>query len=110
MYQTVRHIDGLDWIPLDMEGVAIKILYKEESSGAMSVLTRMDPGAAIPVHSHSLADETVFVLEGDFIEEGVSHVKGSVFFGRAQAVHGPHATSGGCLLLTHFSAELDFIL
>lgn len=34
----------------------------------MTVLTRTEPGANIPAHHHTKAQETVFALEGDFVE------------------------------------------
>jgi anti-sigma factor ChrR (cupin superfamily) len=91
-----------------MPGVALKTLHKDEDSGAMTVLTRMEPGATIPAHWHSKADEEVYVVAGDFVEEGESYGPGSYFRGCARTTHGPHSTVGGCLLLTHFGAELDF--
>jgi hypothetical protein len=51
----------------------------------------------------------VFVVEGDFIEDGVSHGPGTFFAGPAGSIHGPHRTRTGCVLLTTFSAELDFV-
>ena len=110
MYQTITHTNQLDWAALDIAGVLIKVLYNNEETGAMSVITKMEAGAIIPLHSHTLADETVYVLEGDFIEDEIHHTPGTVFFGKAGTQHGPHRTSNGCLLLTHFSRELDFVL
>ncbi len=74
----------------------------------MAALTRIDAGATIPEHWHTKADETVFVLEGDFVEAGVPHGPGTFFSGKAGTTHGPHHSVGGCTVLTHFSAELDF--
>ena len=108
MYQiTVRESD-LPWADLEMPGVSVKVLYKDEATGAMAVLTRIQPGAVIPAHWHTKADETVFVVNGDFVEKGESYRPGSYFRGRARTFHGPHSTVGGCTVLTHFSAELDF--
>jgi quercetin dioxygenase-like cupin family protein len=76
----------------------------------MSVIPRMAPGAVIPAHLHTEADETVYVLEGDFVEDGQSHGPGSFFAGKAGEPHGPHSTVGGCAVLTAFSAKLDFVL
>lgn len=110
MYEQIVDTGRLAWSPLDFEGVAIRILHRVESTGALTVMTRMAPGAVIPAHWHSAADETVYVLEGDFIEDGVSYGVGSFFVGSAGSPHGPHRTLGGCTLLTTFSAELDFHL
>jgi len=108
MYSIKVNESEIDWSPLELPGVSMKILNKDESTGAMAVLTRMEAGAAIPAHFHTHADETVYVLTGDFIEDGVSHGPGSYFAGKAGTPHGPHKTASGCTVLTHFSAELDF--
>jgi quercetin dioxygenase-like cupin family protein len=110
MYERIIDTGHLDWSPLDFEGISIRILHRVESTGALTVMTRMAPGSVIPAHSHGVADETVYVLEGDFIEDGVSYGAGTFFVGPAGIPHGPHRTSGGCVLLTTFSAELDFRL
>jgi anti-sigma factor ChrR (cupin superfamily) len=110
MYQTKTDTAALAWAPLDFPGVSMKVLQQCESSGGMTVMTRMAPGSAIPAHSHTHADETVFVVEGDFVEDGVSYGPGCFFTGKAGSTHGPHSSVGGCVLLTTFSAPLDFVL
>ena len=110
MYGVKQRADLLDWIPLNFQGVAMKLLARNEQSGATTVLTRMEAGRNIPAHSHTTADETVFVLEGEFIEDGESYGPGSFFAGRAGTVHGPHTTSSGCVLLTTFSSAVDFVM
>ena len=107
MYQKIVDASTLDEQPLDVDGVSIRVLHQSET-GALAVVTRMRAGATIPAHWRSKADEAVYVLEGDFIEGGISYGPGSYFIGAAGTVHGPHSTKTGCALLTHFSAELDF--
>lgn len=108
MYQVKVNEGEIGWTPLEAPGVWMKVLHKDAATGAMAVLTRMDAGATIPAHFHTHADETVYVLAGDFVEDGVSHGPGAYFVGRAGVPHGPHRTVGGCTVLTHFRAELDF--
>ncbi len=84
------------------------MLHRDEAAGTMAVLTRIEAGASIPAHWHSKADETVYVLDGDFVEAGTSYGPGSYFVGKARTPHGPHSSVHGCTVLTHFSAELDF--
>jgi quercetin dioxygenase-like cupin family protein len=101
-------IEEMDWMPLDFPGVGVKVLHQDEAPGAMIVLTRLEPGAAIPEHWHSQADETVYVLEGEFIENASCHGPGSLFVARAGSLHGPHRSETGCTVLTQFTAGLDF--
>src|SRR5271154_137216 len=92
MYNIKINESEVAWTPLEIAGVSMKVLYKDEPSGAMAVLTRMDAGAVIPAHFHTQADEPVYVLAGDFIEDGLSHGVGSYFVGKAGVPHGPHRT------------------
>ena len=110
MYEMKIDTSTLGWSPLDFPGVSMKVLGRMESTGGMTVMTRMAPGGSIPAHRHTHADETVFVVEGDFVEDGIHYGPGSFFVGLAGSSHGPHSSSGGCVLLTTFSATLDFIL
>ncbi len=110
MYQASINANDAEWQALDFPDVAMKVLWRDEATGATTVMTRMDAGAEIPAHRHTHADETVFVLEGDFVEDGADFGAGQFFVGKAGAPHGPHATRSGCRLLTTFSAEVDFVL
>ncbi len=103
----VKPEDG-GWTPLDFPGVSMKVLFTDEATGAMAVVTRMDAGAVVPAHYHTKADETVFVLTGEFVEDGEGYGPGAYFVGMAGTPHGPHTTPTGCTVLTHFSADLDF--
>jgi anti-sigma factor ChrR (cupin superfamily) len=110
MYDTKTDTSLLNWSPLDFPGVFMKVLHQDEVTGGMTVMTRISSGSSIPAHSHTNANETVYVVEGDFIEDGVRYGPGSFFVGRAGTTHGPHRSSGGCVLLTTFSSALDFVL
>jgi anti-sigma factor ChrR (cupin superfamily) len=110
MYQHIVSTDSLPWTPLDFPGVFMRVVYQDARTGGMTVMTRLEPGAAIPAHLHRQADETVFVLSGDFIEAGALHPSGSYFVAAAGTPHGPHESRTGCIVLTTFSAALDFQL
>jgi quercetin dioxygenase-like cupin family protein len=86
----------------------MRVVHEDKKSGGMTVMTRLEAGALIPAHTHNKADETVFVISGDFIEERVEYGPGSFFAAPAGVPHGPHRSNKGCILLTTFSAPLDF--
>ncbi len=110
MYSKIVNTADLPWTPLDFPGVSMRIIHEDKKSGGMTVMTRLAPGASIPAHIHTQADETVFVVSGDFIEETVEHGPGSFFAAPAGIPHGPHRSRTGCVVLTTFSAPLDFQL
>jgi quercetin dioxygenase-like cupin family protein len=110
VYQTKIDTSALAWSPLDFPGVSMRVLQDVGPTGGMTVMTRIAAGGSVPAHGHTRADETVFVVEGDLVEDGVAYGPGSFFAGRAGSVHGPHRSAGGCVLLTTFSAPPDFVL
>jgi anti-sigma factor ChrR (cupin superfamily) len=108
MYSAIVNTEKLPWTALDFPGVFMRKIQEHQKSGGMTVMTRLEPGASIPVHIHTNADETVFVISGDFIEEGVEHGPGSFFAAITGTPHGPHRSRTGCVVLTTFSTPLDF--
>jgi quercetin dioxygenase-like cupin family protein len=108
MYQHIISTDSLGWSPLDFPGVSMRLVHQHQRTGGSTVMTRLEAGASIPAHIHSQADETVYVLSGDFIEAGITHGPGTFFVATAGTPHGPHASRTGCVVLTTFSAGLDF--
>ncbi len=110
MYQHIARLSDTPAQKVEIPGVTMRTLWMHSDTGAFTVVTEMAPGARIPRHRHSHADETVYVLDGDFVEDGKSHGPGTYFVGAADTAHGPHTTTRGCKLLTHFSGPLDFLI
>src|SRR5882757_3407572 len=108
MYQKAVLSEEIESIASGLPGVKIQTLHTDEASGATTVMTHIAAGAAIPEHWHTSADETVFVVSGDFVERGKSYGPGSFFVGKAGTSHGPHESRSGCTVLTTFSAPFDF--
>lgn len=109
-YETILRTAEAEEAPVDgAPGFYQRLLHVDEETGAMAVVTRMEAGAQVPAHYHSKADEIVYVLSGEYIENGESYGPGTFFFGKANTPHGPQGSTQGCVTLTHFSAELDFI-
>jgi anti-sigma factor ChrR (cupin superfamily) len=107
MYQDSIHANEIGWQPARFPGVSLKILHGNPELGASVVLRKLEPNALIPKHYHAEAQETVYVLEGDFIEDEKPHGAGHVFFAKEGFPHGPHTTTKGCIVLTVFSDKLD---
>jgi anti-sigma factor ChrR (cupin superfamily) len=81
----------------------LKILNSDQSLGPAVALLRMEPGSEIPRHMHELTTETSYVLDGDFINEGVSYPMGTEINIKPKTAHGPHTTRNGCSVLITFS-------
>jgi len=65
----------------------------------------MEPGSVIPAHLHAGVAEVLYVIEGDFINEGKQHLPGTSLHVKAGGLHGPHTTEKGCKVLVLWTAH-----
>ncbi|HEY5637127.1 MAG TPA: cupin domain-containing protein [Burkholderiales bacterium] len=63
-----RFVDAasLDWEKTVYEGIETKTLLVDKSTGLLTMLLRMAPGAKLPDHEHVLIEQT-YVLEGSLV-------------------------------------------
>jgi hypothetical protein len=61
-------MDALPWRQTPFPGVQIKVLLEDQASGLMTTLTRMAPGAVLPLHER-VDVELTYVLEGRLVDE-----------------------------------------
>ena len=83
--------------------MTIKVLNSDQSLGPAVVLLRMEPGSEIARHLHERTIETAYVLEGEFINEGIAYPAGTEWNVKPLMAHGPHTTRTGCSVLLTFS-------
>jgi anti-sigma factor ChrR (cupin superfamily) len=83
--------------------VTVKVLNSDESLGPAVALLRMEPGSEIPRHLHEHTTELSYVLEGDFINEGIAYPVGTEMNVKPMTAHGPQTTKNGCSVLVTFS-------
>jgi putative transcriptional regulator len=84
--------------PTAVPGVSVRRLAVDRAQDRVTMLVRMEPGAAYPVHRHGGPEECL-VLEGD-LEVGDQLRMQAGDFQRAEAgsVHAVQRTRGGCVL------------
>src|SRR5215469_17823675 len=83
--------------------VTIQVLNSDQSLGPAVILLRMEPGSEIARHLHEQTTETLYVLDGDFINEGIPYPVGTELNVKPMTAHGPHTTKHGCSVLVMFS-------
>jgi quercetin dioxygenase-like cupin family protein len=94
------------WQPGPYFGVELMVLHKNESTGGVTVLRKFAAGSTIPAHVHPLANESVYILSGDWEESGVVYQKGAFFFAPRGERHGPHVAKTEVISLTIFDGPL----
>ena len=88
-----------EWRPTkDGTGVSVKLLRRDNVTGAATVLLRFEPGARFPAHRHP-AGEEVFVVDGEF-RIGKDHLhRGDYLYTEPDGVHAVSTEGGGTLLV-----------
>jgi uncharacterized cupin superfamily protein len=89
-----------DSFPFPSEGnITLAVRNKSYALGPVMLHLEMAPGALIPAHAHEGVAEVLYVVEGDFINEGKTYQPGTSLHVKAGKPHGPHTTTTGCKLL-----------
>lgn len=104
-----RFVDvaSLPWQKTIYEGVEAKTLLIERSSGLLTVLLKMAPGAKLPDHEHVLIEQT-WVLEGSLeCGEGVCRA-GQFVWRPAGSRHEAWAGPEGGLMIAMFQIPNRF--
>jgi anti-sigma factor ChrR (cupin superfamily) len=90
-------MDALPWRPSKFPGIDIKVLMEDKDTGLMTSLTRMAPGAVLPLHEHTGIEQT-YVLEGRLVDEEGEVKAGEYVWRPAGSVHIATAPEGALLL------------
>lgn len=94
------------WQPGPYDGVELLVLHKNELTGGVTVLRKFKAGVTVPAHIHPLANESVYVLSGEWEESGVLYTSGAFFFAPKGTAHGPHTAKTEVISLTIFDGPL----
>jgi quercetin dioxygenase-like cupin family protein len=88
-----------DWQPSKLgTGVSVKLLRRDEQTGGVTVLVRLDPGGTFPAHRHP-AGEEVFVVEGQVRIGNLRLGQGDYLYTEPQGVHALWSETGGTILV-----------
>lgn len=99
-----RHVkpDAMEWTKTRFEGVEMKPLLVDKSSGMVTALMRMAPGAVLPDHEHVGIEQT-WVIEGHLVDKdgpdaGLSVGPGEYVSRPAGSRHSAWTPEGGLLI------------
>ncbi|HEX4987037.1 MAG TPA: cupin domain-containing protein [Burkholderiales bacterium] len=90
-------LDALPWRETAFPGVEIKLLLEDKETGLMTSLTRMAPGAVLPLHEHAGIEQT-FVIEGRLVDDEGEVRQGEYVWRPAGSRHVARAPEGALLL------------
>jgi len=87
----------LEWQPTQFDRIAMKVLYRDDALGELTVLLRWEPGAVLPFHKHPEIEQS-YVLEGSFYDHDGICRAGEFVWRRPGSMHETRSDEG-CLLL-----------
>ena len=106
MFPYTALADEKEWHVGPYEGVELKVLRKDEATGGVTVLRKFHAGTTIPAHIHPEANETAYVLSGEWEESGTIYTEGTIFYAPRGEAHGPHMARTEVVSLTVFDGPL----
>ena len=89
--------ESMAWQPSQFDKIAMKVLYRDEAKGEMTVLLKWEPGATLPFHRHPEIEQS-FVLEGSFSDHDGICRAGEFVWRKAGSLHETRSDEG-CTIL-----------
>ena len=71
MFPFVSSAAQGSWQPGPYPGVELMVLQKRSDTGGVVVLRKFHAGVTVPAHTHPVANESVYILSGEWEEDGV---------------------------------------
>jgi anti-sigma factor ChrR (cupin superfamily) len=91
--------DTVPWIET-APGNKMKVIYHDPSTGMLTILSKLAPGAGIPAHLHEDLEQT-YVLEGSLVDDEGECTAGNFVIRAKGSRHAPTAPNG-CTMLVFF--------
>ncbi len=88
---------AMEWRPSQFEKIAMKVLYRDEAKGEMTVLLKWEPGATLPFHRHPEIEQS-YVIEGSFHDHDGICRAGQFVWRKPGSLHETKSDEG-CVLL-----------
>ncbi|HCN70362.1 MAG TPA: anti-Sigm factor, ChrR [Pusillimonas sp.] len=87
----------MEWQKSQFDKIWMKVLYRNDEEGEMTVLLKWEPGAVLPFHRHPEIEQS-FVLEGSFYDHDGICKAGQYVWRKPGSLHETRSDEG-CLLL-----------
>jgi anti-sigma factor ChrR (cupin superfamily) len=81
-------------------GNKMKVLYHDPQTGLLTIISKLEPGAGIPEHTHEDLEQTL-VLEGSLVDAEGACTAGNFVIRAKGSRHAPVAPNG-CTMLVFF--------
>jgi len=100
-------IEKMPWIDSG-PGNKLKVLHRDAASGLLTIITKLAPGATIPMHTHEDLEQT-YILEGSLVDDEGACTAGNFVVRQKGSRHQPVAPNG-CTMLVFFMKPTQSLL
>jgi quercetin dioxygenase-like cupin family protein len=97
----------LEWVPSQFPKISMKVLYRNDDEGEMTVLLRWEPGAVLPFHRHPEIEQS-YVLEGSFYDHDGICRAGQYVWRKPGSLHETKSDEGCVLLAVYRKPNVFF--
>ena len=97
----------LEWKPSQFPKIQMKVLYRNDEAGEMTVLLKWEPGAVLPFHKHPEIEQS-FVLEGSFYNHDGICRAGQYVYRHPGSMHETRSDEGCTLLAVYRKPNVFF--
>jgi quercetin dioxygenase-like cupin family protein len=94
------------WQPGPYPGVELLTLHQDEKTGGVTVLRKFKAGTTVPAHVHPQANESCYILSGEWEESGKVYTADTFFYAPKGEPHGPHYARTDVVSFTVFDGPL----
>lgn len=89
--------ETMEWAPSQFDKIQMKVLYRNDEVGEMTVLLKWEPGAVLPFHKHPEIEQS-WVLQGSFYDHDGICRAGQFVWRQPGSLHETKSDEG-CILL-----------
>lgn len=97
----------MEWKPSQFPKIQMKVLYRDDESGEMTVLLKWEPGAVLPFHKHPEIEQS-YVLEGSFSDHDGTCYAGQFVYRHAGSLHETRSETGCTILAVYRKPNIFF--
>ena len=84
----------------------LRVLRRDDTTGGVTVLRKFHAGVTVPAHTHPEAAESVYVILGEWDDDGIVYGPGTYFHVPRGIRHGLHRARTEVVSLTVFDGPL----
>ena len=97
----------MEWEKSQFDKIWMKVLYRNDKEGEMTVLLKWEPGAVLPFHKHPEIEQS-FVLEGSFYDHDGICRAGQYVYRHPGSMHETRSDEGCVLLAVYRKPNIFF--